>query len=83
MALFRLSKTTVKGKWPSAIWEIVDYPTLVVYQNYRQWHLSLLGITEDAVPEAQRAMQKLEKQVFATRREALQALEVALLMEKD
>jgi hypothetical protein len=77
----RLKKTINRDKWPSAVWGLIDYPNLVVYRNDKLWHVSALGLTEDSTPLAGRVLGRLERQTFPTRRAAVQALQVALILE--
>jgi hypothetical protein len=84
MPEIRLQKTIGRKSWPSAIWKLVDYPNLIVYRNSdRRWYASMLGLDEEASLVALRALSRVEKHTFVTRREAVQALRVALMLEEE
>jgi len=73
---------------PSALWEVVDVPNLYLSRhnessgsNYKQLHWSF--IADQYALTSNTALQGIIDQQFATRKEALQALEAALMLEED
>ena len=91
MNSFRLRKTSSRRVFgrelPSALWEVVDVPNLYLSRhlssgsNYKQLHWSF--IANQYALTSNTALQGIIDQQFTTRREALQALEVVMLLEED
>ena len=83
MKKIRLKKSLERGEWPSAIWLVDGYPNLVIYANGNTWYISMMGPSEENNPQALRILDRVEHQEFRTRKEAVQAVQAALLFEED
>jgi len=78
-----LNKFSRRGIYPSAIWEVNDYPGLIIYRQDvgSKWQIGFMGLTDDATSFSRKLYNTpgLRKGYFHTRKEALQAVEVAVL----
>ena len=92
MKLRKVRAVNIPGKWKflSAEWTIQEIPGLYLYKAYSPmgdaghsgWVFALHSGTEyysDNTSEANHVYQLLQEQEFPTRRQALQAAEIALL----
>lgn len=79
-------KETDKGNFPSSIWMVKEFLGILVSKGTGGWSVHATtwipdhrGEAENSLPHpcAARIGEQLYKQTFATRREALQAIEVA------
>jgi len=92
MNSFRLRKARSKQAFdrdlPSALWEVVEAPKLYLSRydeapDSSHNQLCWLFIANQCSSISQKALRDLAGQRFRTRREALQALEVVMLLEED
>ena len=84
----RLNKAYAAGDQISAVWEVADYPGLLVWKEQRQpsqWMFAIDdGMPLEIIPQRSYQMVRmLSFQAFSTRREALQAANIASIMLED
>lgn len=68
------------GQWPSAVWQVEGLPCVIILKTSTAsgWSVGLFGETREQTEQSRQVAARLDKQSFHTRRDALQAVEVAL-----
>lgn len=81
----KLSKFSARDEYPSAIWEVDDYPGLIVYRQEANsyWQVGFMGFHSPDTESARRLcdIPGVGDARFQTRTQALQAIQVALILQ--